>query len=1834
MATEIGIIKELIGTATATSAEGTQRNLQVGDRIFADDIIATGTAGAVEIEFSDGSVMDLGRSSQALLDNEVFNPQTVTASQTDVEDDVAALQQALLDGTDPTQAGEATAAGADVIDGNEGNSSVTVDYLAPEAEVTSGFDTTGPSIAFLESVEEVSPTEALSEPTPNTIPTIEVPDTNGSATGENTVAENASITGETFTITAPDGLASLTVGGTVITAAQLAAVGTTPIAAIATTEGSITITGFNAVTGTVTYNYDPTGLSKDHSGAEVVDSIAILVTDTDGDSSAVPQNLDILITDTDVTAVADTGEVSEDVAADTTASGNVITGTGEATADTLGTDTPINVVGVVTTNTGADLESAVTVGADIIGTYGKINIAADGSYTYTLDNTDPDTQALLDGDVVTDVFTYTIKDADGDLSHTTVTITVNGADEGVPTVTIPDDNGSATGENSVVENTTITGETFSITAPDGLASLTVGGTVITAAQLAAVGTTPIAAIATTEGSLTITGFNAVTGTVTYNYDPTGLSKDHSGTEVVDSIAILVTDTDGDTSAVPQNLDILITDTDVTAVADTGEVSEDVAADTTASGNVITGTGEATADTLGTDTPINVVGVVTTNTGADLESAVTVGADIIGTYGKINIAADGSYTYTLDNTDPDTQALLDGDVVTDVFTYTIKDADGDLSHTTVTITVNGADEGVPTVTVPDDNGAATAGDNTVVENASLTGETFTITAPDGLASLTVGTTVFTAAQLAAATSGSPLTVTTTEGVLTITDYTTGTVTYNYDPAGTNKDHDANNDGIEDQILDSIALIVTDTDGDTSTANSLDILITDTDVTAVADTGEVSEDVAADTTASGNVITGTGEATADTLGTDTPINVVGVVTTNTGADLESAVTVGADIIGTYGKINIAADGSYTYTLDNTDPDTQALLDGDVVTDVFTYTIKDADGDLSHTTVTITVNGADEGVPTVTIPDDNGSATGENSVVENASITGETFTITAPDGLASLTVGTTVFTAAQLAAATSGSPLTVTTTEGVLTITDYTTGTVTYNYDPAGTNKDHDANNDGIEDQILDSIALIVTDTDGDTSTANSLDILITDTVPIANDDANTVDVGSSVGGNVITENDDVNVDGVSLVSVTYNGTVFDTFNGAGDLIVTTDNGELAIQADGSYVYTSSLIDSVGGTNGLTDWSDITFTAFNGARTVAADNEFLIDANFLPVENNILTINGTGVLSVVEDVFADGTDGIGIEEGAGNADYLNGHPTTPEAISFDLGRGVLSTDVSFYSGTNSGVDFHWVTYDSNGDFMDHGTGVVSKPTFTLHIENTDPTATFQYVVFYGVDNSASSKVLLTGIENIEYPTIDADTFTYTIRDGDNDESSADLVINQEQTIVTIVPPVAVDDSSVGNTLGDIVTFSLIGNDSDSDGSIDVTTVLLVGDTEANGDLIVLGEGTWSVSATGDITFTPEVGFVGDPTDVRYTVRDLDGNVSNVATVTVDYIQPPAFANSVSDDDDVFANTDVNSLNDISHTGTITSTLDVGTSYKLVGDTSLTSGGQALSYSWDGTTLTATADGSTIFTITLSADQASYTFKQFGPLDHEAGDGENDLTATFTAQIVDASDTVIISDTFNVVINDDIPNAVAVSNSGEAVQSVDTNLMLILDTSGSMGNSSGFQGMTRLEVMVKSSLELLEQYDAFGDVMVNLVTFSGSSTNPSNGWVDIATAKTLLLALNDGGATNYDAALNMAWNAFEVTGAIDGAQAVSYFMSDGAPNGNSITGTGTAHSPLGGVDGIDDAEETAWEGFLEANNIKSYAFGIGSGVSLTNLEPVSYDGSDGAELAAISVTDLLQRL
>ena len=62
-----GVVKAVTGIVKAIAVDGTERILQAGDRVLPNEQIITGDGGAIAVEFSDGTTMDLGRNSNATL---------------------------------------------------------------------------------------------------------------------------------------------------------------------------------------------------------------------------------------------------------------------------------------------------------------------------------------------------------------------------------------------------------------------------------------------------------------------------------------------------------------------------------------------------------------------------------------------------------------------------------------------------------------------------------------------------------------------------------------------------------------------------------------------------------------------------------------------------------------------------------------------------------------------------------------------------------------------------------------------------------------------------------------------------------------------------------------------------------------------------------------------------------------------------------------------------------------------------------------------------------------------------------------------------------------------------------------------------------------------------------------------------------------------------------------------------------------------------------------------------------------------------------------------------------------------------------------------------------------------------------------------------------------------------------------------------------------------------------------------------------------------------------------------------------------------------------------
>lgn len=135
--------------------------------------------------------------------------------------------------------------------------------------------------------------------------------------------------------------------------------------------------------------------------------------------------------------------------------------------------------------------------------------------------------------------------------------------------------------------------------------------------------------------------------------------------------------------------------------------------------------------------------------------------------------------------------------------------------------------------------------------------------------------------------------------------------------------------------------------------------------------------------------------------------------------------------------------------------------------------------------------------------------------------------------------------------------------------------------------------------------------------------------------------------------------------------------------------------------------------------------------------------------------------------------------------------------------------------------------------------------------------------------------------------DSFTYKANDG---------LLNSNPATVTITvngvndPPVAVNDS-VQTVINTAVTIPVTSNDTDVDGSIDLTTCMIA---------TAPSQGTAVVQANCAVLYTPNAGYNGQDS-FTYTVRDNNGAVSNAATVVVAIIAstnaPPKAFNDSAD-------------------------------------------------------------------------------------------------------------------------------------------------------------------------------------------------------------------------------------------------------------------------------------------------------------------------------------------------
>ncbi|MBR1257192.1 VCBS domain-containing protein, partial [Bradyrhizobium sp. AUGA SZCCT0240] len=359
----------------------------------------------------------------------------------------------------------------------------------------------------------------------------------------------------------------------------------------------------------------------------------------------------------DLVREAGVGPGNTPFAGDSSAIGNVLTN------DTDSDNGQASLV-VSAVRTGPESGSGTggTVGTALVGTYGSLTLNANGTWTYTLSNSDADTNALADGVTVTEVFTYTVRDPNGLTDTAQLTITITGTND-IVSIT------SGAQSGTVVED--------ALTTPNPSDSLNASGTIsFTDVDLSDGHTASFVAApanATSLGTFALGAVseaaNAANGSVGWSYALNNSASQYlaDGQSVSETYTVTVNDGRGSTTT--QNVVITITGSNdvvsVTSGVQSGTVVEDAPTTPNPSDSLnANGTISFTDVDLSDGHTVSFVAAPANTT--------SLGTFALGAVSEAANAANGSvgWSYALNNSA--SQYLADGQSVSETYTVTVND----------------------------------------------------------------------------------------------------------------------------------------------------------------------------------------------------------------------------------------------------------------------------------------------------------------------------------------------------------------------------------------------------------------------------------------------------------------------------------------------------------------------------------------------------------------------------------------------------------------------------------------------------------------------------------------------------------------------------------------------------------------------------------------------------------------------------------------------------------------------------------------------------------------------------------------------------------------------------------------------------------------------------------------------------------------------------------------------------------------------------------------------------------------------------------------------------------
>ena len=537
--------------------------------------------------------------------------------------------------------------------------------------------------------------------------------------------------------------------------------------------------------------------------------------------------------------------------------------------------------------------------ATINGAYGSLQINDNGAYTYTVLNTNAAVEALLPGQSLTETFNYQVKNTLTPVgsSWAKLVITIQGTNDAPIAVNDAATAyaGSLAETGNVLSNDTDvdSGDTKTVIyAQSG--STSTPATAVTASSTSTSTSPAPLQIAGSYGTLTL----GADGSWSYAVDTGNATVKAllpTGSFVTDTFSYQVKDTNGAFAVAELSVTV--------RGQNDAPVNTYPASVTSSVGTPISFTGGNQISVADLDS--NLTSVVLHVDHGNLAATVS---------GSGSVANSGSSDITITGTQTEINAILASLVYTPAAGYSGSDYLTIFSKDAL----NGYDSDGVAILIPS-NTTATVSEAGLPAGSNAAGTSESVS---GALTLPVTQTITTAQ------SG-----TSAYGSWTVS--TAGTFTYTL----TSRVTDVNNGTTPE--TDSFSYTAYDSYGNAIT-NTVTLTITDDVPQANADSASVIEGA----TSTGNVLT---DGTDDVFGADGPKvtspvgGVVGVRAA--GGDTTTEVTTGVatSITGLYGTLTLNANGSYSYVANSV---------GSTSTDIFVYTIEDADGDRSTTTLTFSV------------------------------------------------------------------------------------------------------------------------------------------------------------------------------------------------------------------------------------------------------------------------------------------------------------------------------------------------------------------------------------------------------------------------------------------------------------------------------------------------------------------------------------------------------------------------------------------------------------------------------------------------------------------------------------------------------------------------------------------------------------------------------------------------------------------------------------------------------------------------------------------------------------------